>query len=144
MDSLRLIPVDTLCRCCLNEKSQLTNLCDKFVDDELILDPDITNSDAIFMCTSVRYDEDNANIESVDDANELPKTICDVCLMELRIAVNFRVKCEASERLLQQQRQHIIASKPSPVEDIWVEEIVENEQIEVGTILAQVDDVIKE
>lgn len=128
-----VVTIDLLCRCCLNEGQHLTNLHDRYVDDELVLDPEITNSDAIFMCTNVRCDENDANNGTDDQTNELPKTICSACLNELRVAVNFRVKCETTDRLLRQQQHQVTESNQLLFENFCVEEIVENEQIEDET-----------
>lgn len=135
-----MVTIDELCRCCLNEKSHLTSLYDKYVDDELVLDPEITNSEAIFMCTNIRFDESDSTNGNDDQTIEFPRTICDVCLNELRVAVNFRAKCEASDRLLRQQRQQITESNQLLFENFCVEEIVEHEQIEDGVLLTVTDD----
>lgn len=136
-----VVTIDALCRCCLSEKDHLTSLYDRYVDDEIILDPEISNSDAIFMCTNVRCDESDTKIGSDDQTIEMPKTICNVCLSELRVAVNFRAKCEASDRLLRQQRHHTITEANQLLfENFCVEEIVEHDQVEEGTVLSIGDD----
>lgn len=130
-----VVAIDLLCRCCLNETKHSTSLYDTYVDDEFVLDPEITNSEAIFMCTNIQYDESDSG-----NGNELPKTICDECMIELRVAVNFRAKCEASDHLLRQQRPKITESNQSLFENFCVEEIVEHEQIEDETGLTNADD----
>lgn len=128
-----VVTIDLLCRCCLNDSKHLTSLYDKYVDDDLVLDPEISNSDAIFMCTNVRCDESDSNNEHEDQTLELPQAICDACLGELRVAVNFRAKCEASDRLLRQQRNQVTESNQLLFENFCVEEVVNNEQNEDET-----------
>lgn len=135
-----VVTIDQLCRCCLNDKTHLTSLYDKYVDDELILEPEITNADAIFMCTNVRCDEIDLGHGNNDQTIECPETICDECLNELRVAVNFRAKCEASDRLLRQQRQQVTESNQLLFGHFCVEEIVENEQIDDGIVLTIADE----
>lgn len=135
-----VVSIDLVCRCCLNETRNLTSLSDKYVDDDLVLDPEITNSDAIFMCTNVRCDENDTNNGNDDQTVELPQTICDECLGELRVAVNFRAKCEASDRLLRQERHQFAESNQLLFENFCVEEIVENEQIEDEAVVTIAED----
>lgn len=130
-----VVTIDLLCRCCLNENRRSTSLYDKYTDDELVLDPEITYSDAIFMCTNVRFDEIESSNGNDNQTVEWPKTICDVCLNELRVAINFRLKCEDSDRLLRQQRHQIAESNQLLYENFCVEEIVENEQIDDGAVV---------
>lgn len=138
-----VVTIDSLCRCCLNENRHPTNLHDKYTDDELVLDPEMTNSDVIFMCTNVRFDESDSTNGNDNQTAELPKTICVDCLNELRVAINFRVKCEASDRLLHQQRYKSTESNQLLYENFCVEEIVENEQIEEGAIVTIVGGAIE-
>lgn len=138
--AMDVVTIDLLCRCCLNEANHSTSLHAKYVDDDLVLDPEITYSDAIFMCTNVRCDESDSGHGADDQMVELPKTVCDACLIELRVAINFRAKCEASDRLLRQQRQQITESNQLLFENFCVEEIVEHEQIEDDTVQTISDD----
>lgn len=124
--------LEKICRCCLNENDPLTNLLDKFVDGDVNFDPCLTFSDAILLCTNVRCDEDT--IDANDQIIELPKTICERCLSELRIAVNFRAKCEASDNLL---RQQIIDANHLVFEHFSVEETVDHKQTN-GSVLVTV------
>lgn len=88
--------IEKLCRCCLNGCEQSTELFDRVLsfDANVILDDNFTYADAILMCTSIRCDENAAN---------LPKLICDICLQQLITALLFRTKCLASDSLLKDQ-----------------------------------------
>lgn len=92
-----------ICRCCLNESENLTNLFDSITgfDANVVIDGDFTYSDAIYLCTNIRCDID------ITDANEqiieLPKLICEFCSKELRSALLFRSKCTTSDNLLREQ-----------------------------------------
>lgn len=76
----------------------MQNVFDKFQDVESKIDPDITYSEAIYLCTSIRMD-------STEDESTagLSHWICDECLGELRIAINFRAKCEETDAVLRRQ-----------------------------------------
>lgn len=88
--------LEQLCRCCLNECEQSTQLSGRVssFDANVILDEHFTYADAIYMCTSIRCDQSTANS---------PKIICDTCLQELLTALLFRTKCLASDSLLKDQ-----------------------------------------
>lgn len=90
------------CRCCMADCEQMHNLYDKFVDIGSKIDPDLTYSDAIYLCTNIDIYEMNGP----DDATVtgLPQYICDDCLRDLRVAVLFRAKCEETDALL---RKHV-------------------------------------
>lgn len=95
--------LEKICRCCLNESENLTDLFDSITgfDPNVIIDGDFTYSDAIYLCTNIRCDID------ITDANdqiiELPKLICELCSKELRSALLFRSKCTTSDNLLREQ-----------------------------------------
>lgn len=92
-----------ICRCCLNESENLTNLFDIITgfDSNVVIEEDFTYFDAMYLCTNIRCDID------ITDANEhvieLPKVICELCLQELRSALLFRSKCTTSDNLLHEQ-----------------------------------------
>lgn len=85
--------LEQLCRCCLNECVRPTQLAGRVTsfDANVILDENFTYADAIYMCTSIRCDE---------QGGQSPKSICDACLPELVTALLFRTKCLASDSLL--------------------------------------------
>lgn len=103
MPAMNTVFIEKICRCCLNESDSLTNFADKVsgIGDGFVIDPNLTYLDAMYLCTNLRCDIDlyDAN----DQIIELPKTICDSCLNELRAALNFRAKCETSDNLLREQ-----------------------------------------
>lgn len=100
---MNTIFLEKICRCCLNESDNLTNLFDPItdLDTNIILDETFTFSDAMYLCTNIRCDIHMTNIN--DAIIELPKFICDICLHELRSALIFRTKCVTNDNLLRDQ-----------------------------------------
>lgn len=94
--------LEKICRCCLNESEDMTNLFDCVASiDSFTFKQHFTYSDLIYLCTNVRCDLD------VVDANEqiveLPRNVCDLCVQELKCSFVFRQKCESSDNLLREQ-----------------------------------------
>lgn len=99
----------------------MQNVFDKFEDVESKIDPDITYSEAIYLCTSIRLD-------STEDESTagLSQWICDECLGELRIAISFRAKCEETDAVLRRQLNEdgqFLVMKREQVQDIVLEEV---------------------
>lgn len=114
------------CRCCMNETEQMENLFDKFIDVGPKIDPDLTYSDAIYLCTNIELDV----VANDDITVGFPQYICADCLHELRAALLFRAKCEETDALL---RKHIDNSNIQPTQTNADEGQLENliiEQIE--------------
>lgn len=117
--------LERICRCCLNESEDMTNLFDRVIRIEsFAFDEHFNYSDLIYLCTNVRCDLD------VIDANEhlveLPRNVCDVCIQELRAVFIFRQKCESSDSLLREQTVGLSSHS--------TEEIVEFDQTAYATV----------
>lgn len=100
--------LEKICRCCLNESDQLTNLFDPVIgiDIHIVLGDCFTYSDALFLCTNVRCDVDILDVNK--HVVEFPRNLCDICKQELSAALSFRTKCKSSDSLLREQ-----TSRPS-------------------------------
>lgn len=84
-----------ICRCCSINSDQQTSLFTQIssFEGEETINEEFTYADAIYLSTNIRYDEDD----------QLPKTICDTCLDELILSLNFRIKCAMNERALHKE-----------------------------------------
>lgn len=92
------------CRCCMTECESMQHLYDKFTNIELKMDPNLTYSDAIYLCTNIEVNTDGGNGDDSVMANSMPQYICAECLRELRVAIMFRAKCEETDTIL---RKHL-------------------------------------
>lgn len=109
------------CRCCMSNKVHTNDLFEKFHNIGPKIDPEITYADAVYLCTSIQFEEHGAG--------GLPKKICDECVYDLRVAINFRAKCEESEAMLRDHINNegdseIIIVKESDMGAIVLEEVV--------------------
>lgn len=75
----------TICRCCLGMNLDVINFFSPFgmIDNN----DNVTVSDCFRNITNIKVE--------IDD--NMPQTICKQCLTELKIAFNFRIKCELSD-----------------------------------------------
>lgn len=110
------------CRCCMTEGVQMQSIFDKFIDIGPNIIPDITYTEAIYLCTNIQLD----TIDDDDLTTGLPELICEECLRELRTAINFRAKCEETDALLRKslnRNEQYILIKDEQIESAIVEEV---------------------
>lgn len=94
--------LEKICRCCLNECDDMTNLFDRVAGIGVFtFESNFVYSDLIYLCTNVRCDLDV--LDTNEHIVELPRNVCESCLQELRSAFLFRQKCESSDQLLREQ-----------------------------------------
>lgn len=107
----------------MSEGEQMQNIFDKFLDVGPNINPDITYSEAIYLCTNIQF----YTIDDDDDlATGLSQFICEECLRELRIAVNFRAKCEETDAVLRKSldgNEQYVLIKEDQIESSTVEEL---------------------
>lgn len=77
--------LNSLCRICLTENTAKCTRLSEIQDS-------VSISERVLLCTSVEMSE--------GDEAGLPRTICSACVLELRAADGFRLKCQHSDRLL--------------------------------------------
>lgn len=116
------IPLDTVCRCCLSKTDEMRNIGENFVEPDFVFEPEITYSDAIYLCTNIRCNSQDDNLQTM----YFPHSICTDCLQKLRVAIYFRAKCEETDEFLRKQLGNIDVVSG---ESITIAEIEEHSEI---------------
>lgn len=96
-----MVFLEDICRCCLNGTEDMTDLFDIVDSDLNVFERNITYSDLIYLCTSIRCDF--GVVDSNNHIVELPRFLCRPCVQQLKAAYIFRRKFESIDKLIRNQ-----------------------------------------